>query len=329
MDSADRSFGALFLAGFVAYELLGMGACALLGLSVYRLGTGAEAPGAAALLAGGLFLVLVATGAVLGLSSLVRQIHASRRLASRVGRLSVPLPARVAEAAARTGLAGRIRLIAVDEPFAFAYGALTPRVAVSRAVAARLTEDELDSVLAHEAYHVRRLDPLKVMVSRALSRAMFFLPALRALQRRYAAGRELAADRRALRAFGRPPLAGALLKVVAGPTWPELGSAAAMADEDLLDVRLKQMEEGSEPALARVSRAAVGVSVVGAIAAGAAFGVAASSLADPDDVRGTAVADVALTAGNVAGAVLCALPVLAATAVAYGWLARRAGQPLA
>lgn len=327
MDSADRSFGALFVAGFVGYELLGMGACALLGLSVYRLGSGGEAPGVAALVAGGVFLVLVATGALLGVLSLIRQIHASRALARRVGRLSFELPYRLADAAARSGLAGRVRLIDADAPFAFAYGALTPGVAVSRGLVARLTSEELEAVLAHEGYHVRRLDPLKVMVSRALPRALFFVPALCALQRRYVAGRELAADRCALLACGRAPLAGALFKVVAGPRWPELGAAAAMADEELLDVRVTQMEEGAEPALASVSPAALAVSVLGAVTAAAAFGIAAASLADPADVRGTAVADMALTPGNLAGAILCAVPILAAAGLLYVWLARRAQRP--
>jgi Zn-dependent protease with chaperone function len=328
VDTADRSFGALFVAGFVGYELLGMGACALLGLSAYRLGSGAEAPGLAPLVAGGVFLAIFGAGALLGISSLIRQIRASRALARRVRRLRREAPAPLADAAHQTGLAGRVRLIDVDEPFAFAYGALTPRVAVSRGLVTRVSDQELEAVLAHESYHVRRLDPLKVMLSRALPRALFFVPALRAIERRYVAGRELAADRRAMRACGRAPLAGALFKVVGGPAWPELDAAPAMAGRDLLEVRVTQMEAGVEGALPALSAAALVLSLLGAATALAAFGVTAASLADPGDVRGTAISDMALTPGNLAGAVLCAVPPLTAAGLAYGWLARRARRPL-
>ncbi len=84
-------------------------------------------------------------------------------------------------------------------------------------------------MLEHERYHVCNLDPLKAVLVQALSAALFFLPALDALRGRYVAGREFAADRRAVAACGRRPLAGALLKVVRGPDWSELDIAAPSA----------------------------------------------------------------------------------------------------
>jgi hypothetical protein len=59
----------------------------------------------------------------------------------------------------------------------------------------------------------------------------------------------LAADRRAVRACGRDPLVGALLKVVRGPAWGELQAAAALGGSELLDLRVAQLESGSEPKL--------------------------------------------------------------------------------
>lgn len=87
----------------------------------------------------------------------------------------------------------------------FAYGVLTPRVAVSRGLLKGVSDDELRAVLEHERYHVCNLDPLKVVLVQALSAAFFFLPALDSLRARYLAGRELAADRRAVRACGAGP----------------------------------------------------------------------------------------------------------------------------
>lgn len=94
-----------------------------------------------------------------------------------------------------------------------------------------------------------------------MSATFFLIPALRALERRYLAGRELAADRRAVRACGRQSLAGALFKVVKGPAWPELGSAAAIGGPELLDVRVAQLESGREPAT-QLSRAALVLSAL-------------------------------------------------------------------
>jgi Zn-dependent protease with chaperone function len=115
-----------------------------------------------------------------------------------------------------------------DEAMAH-FGALTPRAAVSRGLFEGFAANELQAVLEHERYHVRNLDPLKVLVVRALPATFFFLPALGALRTRYVAARELAADRRAVQACGRKPLVAALMKVVRGPAWSELEVAPSLA----------------------------------------------------------------------------------------------------
>jgi len=119
-------------------------------------------------------------------------------------------------------------------------------ILASRALARRVRSLALE---LPERYHVRNLDPLKVLLVRALPATFFFVPALAALRSRYVAGRELAADRRAVRACGHDPLVGALLKVVRGPAWGELQAAAAIGGSELLDLRIAQLESGSEPRL--------------------------------------------------------------------------------
>lgn len=205
-----------------------------------------------------------AWGAVLGLRSLLRQVASSVRLARRLGALTLPLPGVVREAAGRAGLAGRVRVIDTEQSFSFVYGAFSPRVVVSRGLMQSVSERELDAVLAHERYHVHNLDPLKVVLARALPSALFYLPALAGLEARYMAGRELAADRGAVEACGRTPLAGALLKVVRGPRWPDLSTAAAIGGPELLDARVAQLESGREPALGRASRRALALTLLAA-----------------------------------------------------------------
>jgi hypothetical protein len=95
---------------------------------------------------------------------------------------------------------------------AFCAGHLRPRVFVSTATADALDTAELDAVLAHEAQHRLRRDPLRIAAARALSDALFFLPVLRRLTERYCALAELGADEAAVARSGDPaPLAAAML----------------------------------------------------------------------------------------------------------------------
>jgi beta-lactamase regulating signal transducer with metallopeptidase domain len=173
---------------------------------------------------------------------------------------------------------------------------------------------------------VRNLDPLKVLLARALPATFFYIPALHELRARYIAGRELAADRRALESCGRRPLAGALFKVVRGPRWPELGAAAAIGGPELLDVRVAQLETGSEPRLAGVSTAALLLSLGGIAALTAAFVATVVGVGGPDAVARETGASLEPT--DVALALLCALPWAIGGFAAYRWLDRRAKRPL-
>jgi Zn-dependent protease with chaperone function len=274
LDTANRSFFVLLGVALGPYLLLGLFGCGILSVAGYRYATqgspGLNAPAWPALG----FLAITATGTVFGLLSLWRQRRATLRLAAFVQRHRLPLDDTVAGAAAREGVA-RIDVVDTDDPFSFTYGLLAPRVAVSRALVDGVDEEELQAVLVHERYHVRNLDPLKVVVARAVPSAFFFLPALRHLLHRYLAGRELAADRSAMRACGRGPLAAALYKVVAGPSSVSLGAAAAIGGPELLDVRLAQLEAGNEPPLPAIPRLSLAMTAAGValMAAGLTFTV--------------------------------------------------------
>ena len=93
------------------------------------------------------------------------------------------------------------------QPLAFCAGLLRPRVYVSTGALERLGEAELAAVVAHEAHHAARRDPLRLLVARAIGDAY----SLGALPRREQALAELAADAAAVRCRGVAPLASALL----------------------------------------------------------------------------------------------------------------------
>lgn len=260
LDTADRSF-LLFLGVVVApYVLLFAVACGLvtiLGVRFAEHGLGALTAGRGDLRPAAAVLALLTVATVLGVWSLRRQVRATSVLVARVGALALPVPDALHEAAAEVGLVDRVEYLDSEEPFSFAYGLARPRVVVSRGLFEESEREELRAVLEHERYHVRRMDPLKVVVARAASAAYFFLPALRGLRSRYAAASELAADRRAIRNCGRGALAGALYRAVRGPSWDELSTAAAIGGPELLDVRIRQIESGHEPPVRPVSRVEV------------------------------------------------------------------------
>lgn len=266
LDSANRSFFALVAAALVPYLLLGVLGCGVLSLAGYRLvteGWGGLDRSGEDLRPAVLFFGLVTAGTVVALLSVRRQVRATRALGARLRDRTLPLTAELSTVAETAGLAGRVEVVDDAERFSFTYGLLHPRVVVSRGLLAALGPDELAAVVHHERYHVRNGDTLKMVVARAAPRAFFFLPALGHLRDRYLAGRELAADRRAVDAVGGRSLAGALYRVLDRPAWASFGAAAALGGSEFLELRVTQLESGEEPPLARVPRWATAITLVG------------------------------------------------------------------
>jgi Peptidase family M48 len=128
---------------------------------------------------------------------------------------------------------GGYKTLIVDDrrPQAFCTGLLRPRIYVSRGTLDLLDDAELCAVVAHEAHHARRRDPLRIFIARALGDALFFLPVLRHLAVRYAALAELAADEAAVRDTERSaPLASALLAFEEAPDAMVVGIAPERVD---------------------------------------------------------------------------------------------------
>jgi beta-lactamase regulating signal transducer with metallopeptidase domain len=328
LDRANRSFLALF---GIALALGALAVCGAIGgvlLPLALAGPSHRAllsPQGPSLLAAFQLVVLTATGVLLGVRSLARQAVASIRLARRVRSLAIAAPVELIEAAARAGLAGRVVLVDASGCFSFVHGILTPRVAVSRALLESASRGEMRAVLEHERYHVRNLDPLKAVLVRVLSQALFFLPALNALLERYLASRELAADRRAVAICGPRPLAEALLKVLRGPDWSELDAAAAIGGPELLDVRVAQLETGVEPRLQALDATRAAISLLALALLVLAFLATESGLGGPTVVHHATGA--APATALVLGGLYCGAPIAGAGFLAYTLLALRASRP--
>lgn len=272
-DTGNRAFWTLLAATLVFRVLLAYGVCclALVVLTVVR------DDGAAALwtsrpdlIPGVLLLALAGAGALNGVWSLGNSLWHTRSFARAVRRDRVPAPPELRALADRLRIGSRIRVIVASCPFALTYGLRRTRVLVTTGLLASLTEQELAAVLAHERAHVRNRDPLKNVITRMLPARHFYLPGMGRLRHRFTVGRELAADRAAIAHRGPAALAGALLKVAAGPAWAKSVPTAAMASDELLAMRITQLETGAEPPQPRpgpMARAATVVSVAAFAAA--------------------------------------------------------------
>ncbi|MCU0625541.1 MAG: M56 family metallopeptidase [Gemmatimonadaceae bacterium] len=147
---------------------------------------------------------------------------------------------------------------------AFTAGWASPVIYVARALgegARALPREELAAVLAHEHSHVVRRDPLRLFALRALSKALVWLPGLRALTDDVADEAEIRADDAAIRVVDRLALASALVSLgrwdVARPVGDVATVGVGFVRPDLLDRRVRRLAGGDVSPGSRLSRGSV------------------------------------------------------------------------
>lgn len=151
--------------------------------------------------------LLMAIGLISGIAliratfSITVVVHASRRIGG------------LKRLATRERIAGHSCLVLEGErPLAFCAGLLRPRIFVSRATVSTLSRSELNAVVAHEAHHRKRFDPLRHSIMRVMVDSLFFLPMLDEISQKCIERAEITADQAAAQnPGGRQALASALL----------------------------------------------------------------------------------------------------------------------
>lgn len=202
--------------------------------------------------------VTVVVAAAVGGRTVMRNLRGARSVVGRLLATSVPTSDRLEEAVTATGLSGRVDEVACPAPLAETYGLAGPRVLVSTGLLARLDDKQLQAVLAHEAEHVRRRDPLRVAITRFAADATFPFPVLRPLAEHAVLDAELRADRCASDRVGIGPLASALAAVLDAPYSATIDHLAICGIHGLAE-RIRYLRDGREPIL-RVDAWRVGVS---------------------------------------------------------------------
>jgi Zn-dependent protease with chaperone function len=205
----------------------------------------------------GAAIALVATASALAISFRACWLAATTTRALAV-LPHAPIPPQLNAGARRAGIA-RLRCLAATDRTAFCAGLLRPCVYVTTATA-RLSAHELDAVLAHEAAHARRRDPLRRLLTRAAADVLFWFPLLRWWLHRHVESAEVHADKAAINHAGRAALAAALLAAGGQPP------VAAPAMAGATDVRIAHLLGEGLP-LRRPPAGLVALSVLGAIGA--------------------------------------------------------------
>lgn len=157
-----------------------------------------------------------------------------------LSRPAVPAPVALAALLRALRLEGHTRVIDLDTPLALCHGLVRPRLLLSAGLLRGLSPAEVEAVLRHERAHLRRHDPLRLVVVRALADALPMVPLLKQMAAALPTAQELAADRAVLAAMGAEPLGRALLKVGDG-LGPLRGRVVAVGGFSALDARIDQL----------------------------------------------------------------------------------------
>ncbi len=163
----------------------------------------------------GLFHVLLIAGLLYATADRARAVWRLRRtLAMLTPSVGAP-GSRIDAAMRQLGLGGGTVYVVDGVPNpAFTAGWWAPRIYLAREIGELLSPEQLIAVLAHEAEHVRRRDPLRLSLLRFLGCTLFWNPAFRRLASDMADEAEISADDVAAR--GAPlVLASAILLLAA------------------------------------------------------------------------------------------------------------------
>src|SRR4030067_578688 len=157
-------------------------------------------------------------GLLNGLPQLILSISESLRFAKRLEKLRIKeaVSSRIKRLINNEELLKRI-VIFNDKRMhnAFTIGLFKPKVYLSNTLCKRLKNEELKAVILHEAHHMKKHDPLRLLIVAFVCDVFFFIPLSRYLKELFISSKEKAADDAAVAASKRPlELASAMIKLL-------------------------------------------------------------------------------------------------------------------
>ncbi|QJD83085.1 M56 family metallopeptidase [Cohnella herbarum] len=129
-----------------------------------------------------------------------------------------------------------------ERMLAFTVGFRQPRIVLSTALIDRLDEQELRAVIEHESFHQINRDTAKILLTRLISQALWFIPLARWSYLNYKIISELAADEYAIHRTGSElGLGSAILKLIrSGPNLNATPELANFSDGSI-NYRLQEL----------------------------------------------------------------------------------------
>jgi hypothetical protein len=190
-----------------------------------------------------LVLSLIFTILIRGGWSLCQQIHSTRRFVRLFLPLRNPPPPHLSDLLRTHNIAlEEVVYLNLASLHIFCLGFRRPRIWLTAGLVELLTDEELVAVLAHEAYHCHRRDPLRLLISRTLKEAFFFLPLVGDLAKGAELQQELAADQSAITHLGDDlPLLCALQKLLNQTIERLPGSNVALSPFNITEARLRRL----------------------------------------------------------------------------------------
>jgi beta-lactamase regulating signal transducer with metallopeptidase domain len=129
----------------------------------------------------------------------------------------------------------------------FTGGWIAPYICIPRDAHEKLTDSELEAVIAHEIGHIRQFDLLFTIFIQSLGDLFWFIPGYLALSRKIDRLREIVADQWVVRSGQNPAvLASALLKLKEIPETTErfVLYSAFFREKSLLKIRIERLLSG-------------------------------------------------------------------------------------
>lgn len=155
-----------------------------------------------------------------------------------------------------------IIVIGHEQPMAFTVGFRRPLVVLSSGLIELLDDQELEAVIAHEAFHQSHFDPLKIFVLQLISESLWFLPIAKWSYRNYKLISELLADESAIRHTGSElGLGGALLKLIKKGFRDHPTPVLVYFYDGVVNYRLQQLIDPNEEIPVRLNLMTIVISI--------------------------------------------------------------------
>ncbi|WP_445487382.1 M56 family metallopeptidase [Niallia sp. 03133] len=108
-----------------------------------------------------------------------------------------------------------VLVIEHHDPMAITMGFFQPKIFLSTGLWDLLSKEEIKAVLFHEAYHQKKLDPLKSFLIQLFATIIWYIPLLKWISKQYIVIREVLADDYAIKKSGNPiDISNALIKMI-------------------------------------------------------------------------------------------------------------------